>query len=391
LDSLRIIRLRVSPARDRSTRASVARLLSVMCVLASAAAISACGDAASTGAPSAAPGAGARASGGPRPSLPSVVTAVAQLQAFGSEVEAVGTARANESVEVTSKVTNTVTRIRFAEGQPVARGAVLIEFDAAEARADLAEAQAALAESRRQFARSQDLATRKLIPESQLDQIGATVEGNKARVAGAEARLANTLIRAPFSGRTGFRRVSVGSLVAPGTLITTLDDASVIKLEFSLPEAQLFLVEKSAPVVATTVGLPGREFAGAVTAVDSRIDPVSRSVLVRAEIANRDAVLRPGMFMAVRLKGRVAPAVLVPEAALVPEQGRMFVFVVDGEKAVRKEVRIGRRTPGSVEITEGLAGGESVIVEGTQNVRDGGDVAVVSAAQPPAAGAPGAT
>jgi membrane fusion protein, multidrug efflux system len=95
--------------------------------------------------------------------------------------------------------------------------------------------------------------------------------------------------------------------------------------------------------------------------------------------------------MAVRLKGRVAPAVLVPEAALVPEQGRMFVFVVDGEKAVRKEVRIGRRTPGSVEITEGLAGGESVIVEGTQNVRDGGDVAVVSAAQPPAAGAPGAT
>jgi membrane fusion protein, multidrug efflux system len=106
-------------------------------------------------------------------------------------------------------------------------------------------------------------------------------------------------------------------------------------------------------------------------------------VLVRAEIANREAVLRPGMFMAVRLKGRVAPAVLVPEAALVPEQGRMFVFVVDGEKALRKEVRIGRRKPGLVEITEGLAGGEQVIVEGTQNVRDGGEVEVVSAASAP--------
>ncbi len=325
-----------------------------------------------------------------------MVTAPAELRPFGSEVEAVGTARANESIDVTSKVTNTVTRIRFTEGQIVTRGAVLVEFDSAEARADLAEAQAALAESRRQYERSRDLAERKLISASQLDQIAATLEANKARVAGAEARFANTVIRAPFTGRTGLRRVSVGSLVTAGTLITTLDDAATIKLEFSLPEAQLFLVEKAAPIVATTVGLPGREFAGRVTVVDSRIDPVSRSVSVVAEIPNVDGTLRPGMFMSVRLKGRIAPAVLVPEAALVPEQGRMFVFIAANDAAEQREVRIGRRQPGVVEITEGLAGGESVVVEGTQNLRDGTAISVVSAAAadmpPPAAAmAPGAT
>jgi membrane fusion protein (multidrug efflux system) len=133
-------------------------------------------------------------------------------------------ARADEAIEITSNVTNIVTRIRFTEGQPVARGAALVEFAAAEARADLAEAQAALAESRRQFERSQDLATRKLISDSHLDRVAATLEANKARVAGAEARLANMIIRAPFAGRTRFRRVSVGSLVSPGALITTLDD-----------------------------------------------------------------------------------------------------------------------------------------------------------------------
>jgi membrane fusion protein (multidrug efflux system) len=330
-----------------------------------------CGEAAAPSGPS---------PGGPRNSAVSVVTAPAELRPFGSEVEAVGTARANESIDVTSKVTNIVTRIRFTEGQTVARGAVLVEFDSAEARADLAEAQAALAESRRQYERSRDLAERKLVSASQLDQIAATLEANKARVAGAEARFANTVIRAPFAGRTGLRRVSVGSFVAAGTLITTLDDAATIKLEFSLPEAQLFLVERAAPVVATTVGLPGREFAGQVTVVDSRIDPVSRSVSVIAEIPNSDGALRPGMFMSVRLKGRVAPAVLIPEAALVPEQGRMFVFVAANEAAEQREVRIGRRQPGIVEITEGLAGGELVVVEGTQNLRDGAPISVVSAA-----------
>jgi membrane fusion protein (multidrug efflux system) len=319
-------------------------------------------------------------SGAPRSGPVEVVVALAVLRPFGTEVEGVGTARANESVEITSKVTNTVARIRFTEGQPVPRGQVLVEFDAAEARADLAEAQAALAESRRQYARSRDLEARKLISAAQLDQVAATLDANKARVAGAEARLANTVIRAPFAGRTGFRRVSVGSLVSPGTVITTLDDVTIIKLEFSLAEAQLFLIEMGAPVVATTVGLPGREFAGAVSALDSRVDPASRSVLVRADIDNRDGSLRPGMFMAVRLKGKIAPAVLVPESALVPEQGRMFVFVADGDKALQKEVRIGRRRPGEVEITEGLTGGESVVTEGTQNLRDGAAIRVAGAA-----------
>jgi membrane fusion protein (multidrug efflux system) len=309
-----------------------------------------------------------------------VVTTMTQLQPFGTDLEAVGTARANESVDITAKVTNTIVRIGFTEGQQVQRGAVLVEFDPAQARAQLAEAQAALADSRRQFERSRDLAASQALSAAQLDQIGATLQANEARVAGARARVDDTVIRAPFNGRTGFRRVSVGSLVNPGTVITTLDDASPIKLEFSVPEAQLFQVEKGATATAATVGLPGEEFQGRITAVDARIDPVSRSILVRAELPNADGRLRPGMFMTVRLRGRVAPALLVPEAALVPEQGRMFVFVVDGDTVQQREVQIGRRRVGAVELVAGLREGERIVIEGMQNLRDGARVKIADAA-----------
>ena len=188
-----------------------------------------------------------------------VVTTATKREPFGTDLEAVGTARANESVDITSKVSDTISRIRFTEGQQVARGTVLVEFDPAQARAQLAEAQAALADSRRQFERSRDLAASQVLSAAQLDQIKATLQANEARVAGARARVDDTVIRAPFSGRTGFRKVSVGSLVSPGTVITTLDDASPIKLEFSVPEAQLFQVEKGAAAMAATVGLPSRE------------------------------------------------------------------------------------------------------------------------------------
>lgn len=303
-----------------------------------------------------------------------VVTAAATVQPLGVEIEAVGTARARESVDITSKSSNVVTAIRFAEGDVVRRGAVLVELDGAQARASLAEAEAALAESQNNFKRSRDLYTQQALSVSQLDQIEATLKGNTARVDLAKARLDDTVIRAGFDGRTGFRRVSVGSLINPGDVITTLDDTSLIKLDFTVAETYLYVLQKNLPVSAGTAGLPGRIFDGKVTNIDSRIDPISRSITVRAEIPNKAGELRPGMFMTVKLQGEVTPTLLVPEAAIMPEHGNAFVFVVREGVAERRQVKLGKRRPGEVEILSGLAQDERVIVEGTQNVQSGSNV-----------------
>jgi membrane fusion protein, multidrug efflux system len=305
------------------------------------------------------------------PAAVTVVTAVAHEEPMGIDIEAVGTTRANESVDVTSKASNTVTAIRFQEGEDVERGAVLVQMDDAEAQAELAVAEAALVRSRSQFDRSRDLAARQALSASDLEQVEATLKADMARVTAAQVRVADTVIRASFRGRTGFRQVSVGSFVSAGTDITTLDDISIIKLDFTVPETYLFLLRRGLPVAASTTGLPGRMFTGEVTNIESRVDPVTRSITVRAELPNPDRVLRQGMFMTVSLKGDVVPTLLVPEEAIVPERGRNYVFVVNDGVIARREVRIGKRRPGDVEIVEGLEQGERVVVEGSQNIRDG--------------------
>jgi membrane fusion protein (multidrug efflux system) len=290
---------------------------------------------------------------------------------MGVEIEAVGTAHANESVEITSKISNKITAIRFEEGDFVRKGEILVELDSAEAKASLAEAEAALADSESQFRRSRELFAQQALSLAQLDQIESALKANRARVQAAQARLADTVIRAGFNGRTGFRHASVGSLVSPGTVITTLDDATLIKLEFTVPATYLYLLKKGLPVTAQASGLPGEAFEGKVTNLDSRVDPVTRSIAVRAEIPNPEGVLRPGMFMTVSLQGNVTQTLLVPEAAIVPEQGSTFVFVASDGVVQRREVKLGRRRPGEVEITSGLQEHERVVVDGTQNIRDG--------------------
>jgi membrane fusion protein, multidrug efflux system len=303
-----------------------------------------------------------------------VITRPARVELMGIEIEAVGTTQANESVEVTSKASNTVTAIRFREGEEVERGAVLVEMDDAQARAALAEAEAALARSKSAFDRSRDLQSRQALSVADLETVEADLKSDEARVAAARARLDDTVIRASFRGRTGFRHVSVGSFVSPGTLITTLDDTSIIKLDFTVPETYLFVLGRGLPVKASATGLPDRTFEGIVTNMDSRVDPVTRSVTVRAELANPDGLLRQGMFMTVSLHGEVTPTLLVPEETLVPERGHAYVFVVHDNVVERREVKTGKRKPGYVEIVDGVHEHERVVVDGTQHVRDGSRV-----------------
>jgi membrane fusion protein, multidrug efflux system len=300
-----------------------------------------------------------------------VVTAPVEKRPLGVEVEAVGTASANESAEVTSEISRKISAIRFNEGDLVRRGAVLVELDDDEERASVAEAEATLADSERQYRRSQDLHTRNALSSAELDQIESTLKANRARLEAAQARLADTRILAGFDGRTGFRRVSVGTLVGPDTVITTLDDLSVIKLNFTVAETALSLVHEGLPVAAVTPGIPGRRFEGKVTHLDSRVDPVTRSIVVRAQLPNPQRLLRPGMFMTVSLRGDVSDALLIPEGAVVPDRGRTFVFVVRDDTVERREVVVGRRRPGEVQVTSGLEENERIVVEGAQNLRDG--------------------
>lgn len=305
------------------------------------------------------------------PMAPAVVTQSPEVKKFAQEVEALGTVRANESVDITAKVADRIAAIRFKEGQQVRKGELLIELDNAEARADLAAAQAAYSDSSSQYKRSQELFQTRALSEAQLEQLQATLLANEARVAAARSRLNDRLIAAPFAGRVGLRNVSLGGLVSPGQVITTLDDLSVVKLDFSVPEVFLSALKSGLPVTASSSAYPESQFSGRVVSVGTRVDPSTRSVAIRAVIDNRDGRLRPGMFMTVNLVRAEREALMLPERAIVPENERHFVFVVEDGRAMKREVVVGRRRPGEVEILEGITILDQVIVDGTLNVRDG--------------------
>lgn len=309
--------------------------------------------------------------------MPRVIVAEARPLDFPLTVEAPGTARANESVEIRPQISESVTAIHFTEGQRVEAGTVLLELEDSEAKADVAAARAALVESETQASRAQELFKTKAVSASVLDQRTARRDADRAALDAAQSRLADTKIRAPFAGRLGLRRVSLGSLVTPSTIITTLDDTDTIKLDFDVPETALSLLAEGLVVEALSAAWPDQRFRGEVATIDTRVDPVSRTITVRARVPNQGALLRPGMFLAVRLLRENVSALMVPEQALVPEQSRQYVWVVgDGNAVEKREVRTGRRRPGQVEIVDGLEAGERVVTEGTQKIRPGTSVEI---------------
>ena len=314
---------------------------------------------------------------------PGVVVAEALVKPFPLAAEALGNARANEAVEIRPQISAAVVEILFDEGQRVERGEMLVRLESAEPLAQLAAARAALVDSESQYRRASELFRTKVVSESQLEQLEAQRDAALAAVNAAQARLDHTVIRAPFGGQLGLRRVSLGSIVSPATVITTLDDISRIKLDFNVPEVFLARLEPGLTVTAHSAAWPDQTFAGEVSSIDTRVDPVSRTITVRALVANDDRRLRPGMFLTVTLLKEDVEALLVPEQAIVPERSRQYVFVVGPDGLVsRQEVQTGRRRPGEVEILEGIAPGDRVIVEGTQKVRPGQAVTLLNESPP---------
>ncbi len=340
---------------------SIFRICLQSAAIAAAAFLAGCGDDASTAAEAA----------------PATIVIMARVSAveWRDTIEALGTASSKESVTLTAKVSETVRKVAFDSGDIVRAGDVIVDLSSGAQLAGLEEARAAFQEAERQLARGQELAQSRIISESQLDTQRANRDAAKARMDVVRAQLSDRVITAPFDGILGLRRVSPGMLVTPGTAIATLDDISVIKLDFTVPERYLAVLAEGQDIVALSETYPEREFTGRVTSVDSRVDPVTRSVTVRAELPNLERLLRPGMLLSVRLYQAARQAIVVPEIAVLQVGTDAFIYRVSQDQtAARARVELGSRRRGEVEVVSGLADGDTIVTEGAVKLRDGARV-----------------
>jgi len=306
-----------------------------------------------------------------------VEVAKAETGTMKDMAEAVGTARSNEAISITAKVTGVVDAIHFTDGQQVEAGTLLVTMRSEEAGASLSGAEAVRRNAELALQRATALSNTNAIATARVDELKAQLDSARAAAAGARARLGDLKIYAPFTGKMGIRKVSPGAVVQSGTLIGTLDDLSSMQVDFPLPETDMAAVKIGMPIVARSDAFPDRAFQGQVTAIDTRIDPVTRSIVLRGTLPNPDGAIRPGMFL--KVESVIASrenATLVSEEALVPQGTKQYVFVVANNKAERREVTLGARTLGKAEILKGVAPGETIVIRGTQVIRDGSPVTV---------------
>lgn len=299
---------------------------------------------------------------------------------FIESVEAVGTARANEQVIITSKYSDVIDEIYFDDGQLINKGAMLVKLNNQEEIAKVNELSANLSESQAHLKRLTELLSSRATSKSLVDQQEAKTKAIEAQLTSASAKLNDLTIRAPFTGVLGFREVSKGAYIDSGDVITSLDDLSLIKVDFYLPERLLTNIHVGQQVTAVNSAYRDRNFIGKITAIDSRIDSSTRSIKVRAIIANKALKLRPGMLININVLQQVEKILQLPESAIIPIEDKHYVFVVNEEKAVRKAIEIGRRHPGMVEVISGLVENEQVVVEGALKLRDGSAVSIIGQA-----------
>lgn len=337
----------------------------------------------------AAPG-GARP-GGPGGGAPAVVTASAAVHTFTDGLQVLGTAQARESIVLTPKVADTIRALRFDSGDRVRRGQVLVEMSNVEQAADLAEARASNEAAQEELRRYQELYDRGFASQARLDTVRAAADAAAARVNAGGSRIADRTITAPFSGVVGLRTASPGQYMRPGDQIGTLDDISEIKLDFDVPETRVASIAAGVEIVARASAYPDRTFQGRIATVDSRVDPTTRTVRVRAMLPNLDETLRPGMLMTVDVRSNPRQALAIPEIAILEQADGAYVYRIvaredGGQAADLVRIQTGQRSGGMAEVLDGLQAGDRVVTEGVQSMRPGLPVQV--AADAPAA--PGA-
>ena len=313
----------------------------------------------------------------------SVKVTTAQLTEFNNSIEAIGTARANEQVLITSKYSDLVDQILFEDGQLVKKGKVLVRLNSQEEMAKVSELEANLSESTAQLKRFQDLLTSKATSKSLVDQQEAKTKAIAAQLQSARTKLNDLSIKAPFDGVLGFREVSLGAYIDAGSVITSLDDLSLIKVDFNLPERFLPTNKLGQSIIALSSAYKNQPFVGKVRSIDPRINPVTRTLKVRAEIENYNLALRPGMLLNIEIVRQVESLLQLPESAIIPIEDKHFIFIIQGrdtqeQTVVRRSIRLGRRLPGSVEVLDGVNPDELVVIEGALKLSDGTLVKVLN-------------
>lgn len=306
---------------------------------------------------------------GPRPAT--VELARAETRTLRRTVEAVGTTRAVKSVDIVPEVDGRLVELTITPGTPVEAGDVLARLDDTIQRADLSEAEAVLTERRQSLERIRTLSRTNAVSQSALEDAIARLAEAQADMERSRRRMEDRSITAPFAGVVGLTNYDVGARVSDGQVLTRLDDLTEVEVEFSLPETVFSQVRRGQTVTAHSAAFPDRRFEGTVTAVDSRIDPVSRAFRTRAVIPNPDSALPAGMFLSLTLVLSEEDRITVPEEAIVFQAAETYVFVADDGTARQRIVETGQRRDGRIAVLTGLEAGESVIVRGLQRVRDG--------------------
>jgi membrane fusion protein, multidrug efflux system len=319
---------------------------------------------------------GARGAGPGRGGPPSVVTATVAAHQFNDAIQAIGTAQARESIIITPKEPDAIRAIRFDSGDRVRAGQVLVVMSNVEQAAALDEVRAAHHAAQEELRRFQELYDRGFASQARLDTVRAAADAAEARLNAGGARIADRTLRAPFAGVVGLRTASPGQFVRPGDQIGTLDDVSEIKLDFNVPETQIARLRQGVGISARTAAYPQRMFTGVIADVDSRIDPTTRTVRVRAMLPNSDGALRPGMLLSVEVQSNPREALAIPEIAILDQVDGAYAYRVNagqGGPPVTELVRleVGQRSGGMVEVTGGLQAGDLVVTEGVQSVRPG--------------------
>lgn len=315
-----------------------------------------------------------------------VSTTKVELKPFSDTTISVGNLRAEESVDISASVTEKIVSLDFRDGQTVKKGEIIARLEADEEMALMDIAKAELAEEKREIERLEGLVKMSAVAEVTLEERRTQAVRAEGSISRIEAMLNDRRITAPFDGIIGLRRISAGALVSPGTIITTLDKIDSMKLDFTVPEVFLGTLTTGTALTANTVAYPDETFTGHIETIDTRIDPVTRSVPVRAILPNSDQKLKPGMLMTVELRRNERSTPAIPERSLVPQGERKGVYLVTAEGTAKLiEVQLGARIPGYVEIVSGLSPGDEIVVDGVLALRDGSPVKVTGEAAPPTA------
>jgi len=322
--------------------------------------------------------------GGGMPPMP-VETAVARTDTVVDAIAATGQIEPLQSIELRPDGEGRIVEILVQEGTEVAQGTPLLRMDDAELKAQVARAEADRDLAQQALSRTRDLIKQNASSTADLERAEATARSTEAQLDLLKVRLARTLVRAPFAGVAGQRFVSLGDYVTTSSKLLSLQTVNPQHAVFTVPERYAERVGRGQKVAFRVAALPGHEFTGMVDFVDPVVQLPARTILIKALVSNGRRELQSGMFIEARLATAVRPrAVVIPEDAILPLQGANFVWVVRDGKASRRQVGLGVRTPGFVEITSGVDAGEQVVVGGVEKLAEGAPVAAQVVERKPA-------